>query len=188
MGKSSRSALVIGSLVFFALGLLMAQIGPVLAELSTRATTTLAAIGAIFTALFLGALLTQLTGGLVCDRVGERPVLLVGLGLACAGMLGIAFSRTLPLMLAWAFVAGLGNGCLTVSTNLMVARTFAERSVSALNLANVFFGVGSMAGPALASLALLYMGTGLPGLWLGVGGASTKRRVPAYRPPGDPGS
>ncbi len=166
--RSTRIVLVIASLLFLALGVLFSQLGPILSELAGRTSTTLAEVGALFTALYIGSLLTQSVAGPLSDRAGERPVLLVGLAVAAAGMLGIASSRSLLMLLPCAFVSGLGYGFLTVGTNLLVARVFVERSVTALNLTNVFFGVGAISGPALASLALRTWGTSLPALWLGV--------------------
>jgi fucose permease len=168
MRSGPRSVLVIASLVFLALGLLFSQVGPALDELANRSSTTLAQVGAIFTAIFLGSLLTQSIAGPASDRIGERPVLLAGLGLAVLGMTGVGLSRSLSLLLACAFIAGTGYGFIAVGTNLLVARAFVERSVSALNLTNLFFGIGAVCGPALGSAAVHAWNTALPALWLGV--------------------
>ena len=61
---------------------------------------------------------------------------------------------------------GLGDGALIVAGNVMVAQTFATRSASALNLMNVFYGVGAIAGPALVGLTISLWQTSLPPLWL----------------------
>jgi fucose permease len=63
----------------------------------------------------------------------------------------------------------LGHGTIDVSTNVLIAEVFAARSASVLNLLNVFFGVGAVAGPAIAGLTLRVWGTALPVLWLGAG-------------------
>jgi fucose permease len=101
--------------------------------------------------------------------LGQRPVLLAGAVLLALGTLGLATSRELPLMLACAAVAGLGHGAIDVSTNVLIAEVFATRSAAALNLLNVFFGLGAVAGPAVAGLTLRLWDTALPALWLGAG-------------------
>lgn len=84
------------------------------------------------------------------------------------GTLGYATSRMLPLTLACALLAGLGQGTLIVGINIALVRAFAERSTTALNLANVFFGAGNVAGPALAVLSLrAWRGGAAPVLGLG---------------------
>jgi fucose permease len=154
---------------FFALGLITAALGPALPDLAANASSSLATIGAVFTALFLGSLIAQVVAGPLNDRLGQRPVLLAGIVLLAAGTCGIAASYALPLTLACAVMAGLGHGAVDVSTNVLIAEVFAARSASALNLLNVFFGVGAVAGPALAGLTLRAWGTALPALWLGAG-------------------
>ena len=166
---SARGTMAASCMSFFALGLITAALGPALPDLAANASSNLATIGAIFTALFLGGFITQLIAGPLNDRLGQRPVLLVGIGLLAAGICGIAISHALPLTLACALVAGLGHGAIDVSTNVLIAEVFAARSASALNLLNVFFGVGAVAGPAIAGLTLRVWGTALPVLWLGAG-------------------
>jgi fucose permease len=168
MRKSKQAVLVIASLIFLMLGVMFSQLGPVLAELASRTSTTLAQVGALFTALYIGSLLTQSVAGPISDRIGERPPLLVGLTLAALGVTGMVSSRSLLALLPCAFVTGLGYGFITVCTNLLVARVFVQRSVAALNLANVFYGVGAVIGPALAGLSTGRLDTGLPALLLGV--------------------
>jgi fucose permease len=154
---------------FFALGLLTAAIGPALPDLAARSGSSLGAVGAVITALFLGAFVSLLVAGPLNDRLGQRPVLLAGVVLLAVGTMGLATSQNLPLMLACAIVAGLGHGAIDVSTNVLIAEVFAARSAAALNLLNVFFGLGAVAGPAVAGLTLQLWGTALPALWLGAG-------------------
>src|SRR5215212_5404369 len=166
---SARGTMAASCMSFFALGMLTAALGPALPELAANALSALTTIGAIFTALFLGGFITQMLAGPLNDRIGQRPVLLAGVGLLVAGICGIAVSHALPLTLACALVAGLGHGAIDVSTNVLIAEVFAARSASALNLLNVFFGIGAVAGPAIAGLTLRFWGTALPALWLGAG-------------------
>jgi fucose permease len=166
---SARGTMASSCARFFALGMLTAALGPALPDLAARSGSGLAALGTVITALFLGALMSLLVAGPLNDRLGQRPVLLAGAALLALGMLGLATSHDLLLMLACAAVAGLGHGAIDVSTNVLIAKVFAIRSAAALNLLNVFFGLGAVAGPAVAGLALRLWGTALPALWLGAG-------------------
>jgi fucose permease len=166
---SARGTMAASCMSFFALGVIDGALGLALPDLAANASSNLAAIGAIFTALFLGSFIMQLIAGPLNDRLGQRPVLLLGIGLLAAGICGVAISQALLLTLACALVAGLGHGAIAVSTNVLIAQVFAARSASALNLINVFFGVGAVTGPAIAGLTLRVWGTALPVLWLGAG-------------------
>lgn len=164
---SEKRLLVVISLAFFALGLAVASIGPVMSELSTRSQVSLSAMGAIFTALFLGALAMQMLGGLILHRVGYFPMLLGGTLFAALGMTGIFLSRSYPLLLASAMVLGLGLGSLSLSGNLSIAAKFHEKRVAAVNFVNVFYAMGAFIGPALAGFSVMKVNTGMPVFWLG---------------------
>jgi MFS transporter, FHS family, glucose/mannose:H+ symporter len=166
---SARGTMAASCMIFFALGVITGALGLALPDLAANASSSLATIGAIFTALFLGGFIMQLIAGSLNDRLGQRPVLLLGIGLLAAGICGIAASHALALTLACALVAGLGHGAVAVSTSVLIAQVFAARSASALNLINVFFGVGAVAGPAIAGLTLRVWGSALPALGLGAG-------------------
>jgi len=164
---SARGTMAASCLSFFALGMIDGALGLALPALAANAVSSLATIGAIFTALFLGGFIMQVLAGPLNDRLGQRPVLLLGNVLLAAGICGIAVSHSLALTLACALIAGLGHGALAVSTNVLIAEVFAARSAAALNLINVFFGIGAVTGPAIAGLTLRVWGTALPVLWLG---------------------
>jgi len=124
-------------------------------------------VGAIFTALFLGALVTQLFSSSISSRVGLHPILLAGTVLAALGMTGISLSRSLPLLLISAMVLGLGHGAVNFSGNLSIATLFYEKRATAINFANIFYALGAFIGPALAGFSVIKFETGLPVFWLG---------------------
>lgn len=165
--KGKQILLAVCCTIFLLLGLITAALGPLLPQLASNASVTLASIGTVYTALFLGALISQIVAGPISDRVGQRRVIAGGLVLITAGIIGIGFSHSLILTLLFVFLAGLGHGSIDLGGNVIVATVFHERSVSALNLLNVFFGLGAFAGPALVSLLVRHWQTGLPVLWLG---------------------
>lgn len=165
--KSKLATLAVCCAAFLGFGLFTAALGPNLPEMAAMTANSLATLGAVFTALYLGAILAQIAYGPLDDRFGERPLMLVGLALAVLGSVGLTISHALPLTLAAGFVIGLGGGTIITSANLLVAEAYVERRVSALNVLNLFFGVGAIAGPALAGLLIRTWGTALPALWVG---------------------
>lgn len=166
---NSKIILIISCVIFFALGSLTAVNGPLLAEFAQLNHTTLTEIGVIFTALFAGALISQLAAGPLSDRVGQKPVLVVGVALMVIGIVSYTFTRVYLLTLLFALLAGFGHGAVDLGGNVLIARVFKNRSVSALNLLNLFFGLGAFVGPALVSFALKTWQTGLPAVWISAG-------------------
>jgi fucose permease len=117
----------------------------------------------------MGAFLAQIGAGTLADKYGPRPVLIGGIVIMSAGMLGVTFSNSIFLMFASGLLAGLGHGAVDISVNLLAARVFQERSTAAVNLVNFFFGVGAVVGPALASFTINRWNTGIPVIWVGIG-------------------
>jgi len=159
--------LVLACASFFGLGVINAAIGPALPELASNTGSSLAAVGSLFTGLFLGSLAAQVFSGPLLDRLGPRWPLMAGLTMVGAGITGVAFARTLPVALAFAILTGLGYGVIALIINVTVSNLFSHRRASALNLINMFFGVGAFIAPAVAGLSLRLSGSSLTALWLG---------------------
>jgi len=137
--------------VFLGTGVMLAGVGPALPYLATRTGQDIAMLGGLFTAISAGVVLSQFVFGPLSDRFGLPRVLAGGMVLMPGGVFGVTLSTALPALLACGLVAGFGFGGMLVGGNLLIAQLFATRSASALNGANVFFGLGSMLGPAVAS-------------------------------------
>lgn len=167
--KSMRApaSLAVACGLYLAFGMTVAGLGPGLPDLARNTASSLAALGSVFTALFSGGLVAQLVAGPLNDRLGQRLLLLGGTLLFGLGILGMTASRTLPLALGCAAVAGLGHGTLVVTGHVFVARLFPARTATVLNLLDLFFSIGAVAGPALAGFALQRWGTALAALWVG---------------------
>jgi fucose permease len=163
-----RGTMTAASLNFFALGVITAGLGPCLPGLAAHTGTSLAAVGAVVTGMFIGAVAMLTVAGLISDRFGQRPLLFAGTLLMVAGLAGLVLSPSLPLLLLSGVVTGLGHGTMDLGTNILIAEVFADTSTAALNLVNVFFAVGAVTGPFVASLTLRWWGTALPALWLGI--------------------
>lgn len=165
---SNRSALTMSFVIFIAIGLLSAALGPALPDLADRAGRDLATLGSLVTMVWGGTLVAQLVGGALNDRWGQRPVLLAACTLATLGSVGILTLPNLWLLLGAGLIFGLGFGGLDIGTNLFIAQRFAHRSVPMLNLLHTFYGVGSIIGPAIAGLTLRLWDTALPALGVGM--------------------
>jgi MFS transporter, FHS family, L-fucose permease len=172
---SPRSTLAVCFASIFVVGILSGALGPFLPQLSGRIGVPVEALGAMFTALFLGALIMQLAGGWLNEVVGLRAMLVAGVALLTLGILGITVSPDLAVLLVCAFLAGAGQGTLDVSTNVLVAAVFEEKAVvSAVNLLHFAFGAGAVLSPFLTTQAVARWGSPMPVLWLGAAlGAAT---------------
>ncbi|GAP09241.1 fucose permease [Bellilinea caldifistulae] len=153
-------------LFFFSLGVTVASFGPLLPELSVLNQVDLSRMGQIFTFYFLGSLISQILSGPFSDRFGEKPLMLAATLLLMVSVATLPFSHTFSLSLLLFSLTGLGGGAIVLATNVLIARVYADRSVSALNLLNLFFGVGAFLSPALVGLIAGQTGNGRQILWL----------------------
>jgi fucose permease len=163
----STRMLTLASLNFFTIGLVAAILGPALPDLARQTGSPLAAVGGIISALFAGALIAQIISGPLNDRLGAAPLLRIGMAGVALGMIGVASSHALWLTLASGIILGIGHGTIDISTSVLVSVAAGTQNVMALNLINIFFGLGAVAGPALAGATLAEWHSALPVIWFG---------------------
>ncbi len=166
---SAKVIISLSCLIFLVFGLFNGSTGPLLGELAQQTGSSLAAVGGVLTFLFLGAFIGMLAAGPLTDRFGQKLVMIVSLVLLAVGIAGFSLVRSLPIMFALFLVAGLGQGGMEVSANLVVSKAALKNNTSTLNLLHFFFGLGSFAGPALVSLLLSIKTPGRLVFWVTAG-------------------
>jgi Fucose permease len=149
--KAAQRSVALICFAFFAAGLTVATVAPLLPLLATRLEVEISLLGSIFTTFSAGIIASQFLMSTAYQRMGQRTTL--GLGLICMGSSYLAFvlSSSFLLLTFASLLAGFGFGGLLATGNRIVAQLFPERSTSLLNIINLFFGIGSIIGPALAS-------------------------------------
>jgi FSR family fosmidomycin resistance protein-like MFS transporter len=117
-----------------------------------------AQLGLLMTVFFVVSCVAQTLSGFFVDRFGPRPVLYAGLGLLALSAFGYAVSTSYLMLMAFAVIAGLGNGVFHP-----VDYTLINRKVSAPRLGHAYsvHGISGNLGWAVASalvapLAMLY--------------------------------
>jgi fucose permease len=164
--SKARSIVIVSFIGYFSFGILWSAIGPLLSQFAVRNGTSLATIGGIYSAYFLGAVTAQIALGPLSDRWGQLRSLTLALLVLALGTTGVSLSRWLPLTFGLAFFGGLGHGLVNLCGNVMIGRIYKDKSVSAVNLLNFFWGLGAFIGPSLVGGALYLWNNGLPALWL----------------------
>lgn len=164
---SRRFTLVVLCGIFLADGIVMAALGPTLPDLARQTGRSLAEVGRVFIAVFGGSLLAQILGGPISDRFGRRLVLVLGLLLFGLGTAGMVASHRMLWLLAAAIVAGIGYGGCTLAVNVLASELAPERRASTVNLVNLFYAMGAIAGPLIAGALLEAHGSALATLGIG---------------------
>lgn len=124
-------------------GTIAPLLGSILPTLRERAGVSLTGSGGMFVALSSGMVVASLAAGVLLDRLGKKAVLCAAAALVAAALVFLEFARSYPVLIALAFVLGGGGSALVTGTHGLLADLNPAHRAAALNLLDVFFGVGA---------------------------------------------
>lgn len=138
-------------LAIFVYGMIAAMLGTILPELSERFGLNPAQNGTIASAQALGLMLASLGVGPLLDTQGDKVGLVLGLALIAAALFALPRASGFRSIAALLFVLGVGGGIVVTGANALVSGVTPEHRATALNLVNLFFGLGGLATPFVAA-------------------------------------
>ncbi len=138
-------------LAIFVYGMIAAMLGTILPELSERFALTPAQNGAIASLQALGLTLASLGVGPLLDTQGDKVGLLLGLALIALALFALPRSSGFRSVAVLLFLLGVGGGIVVTGSNALVSGVSPEHRATALNLVNLFFGLGGLATPFVAA-------------------------------------
>jgi DHA1 family multidrug resistance protein-like MFS transporter len=187
-GASERRLVVALCVTTFLLWIGGSAILPLLPSYLRQHGSTPGLIGLVMASYFAASVLTQFPAGKLSDRVGRRPVLVVGLALFAVGSLGFALTAGPGFAIVSRGLQGIGAGAVTVASAATIGSVVeaSERggSFGALygsQMAALAVGplVGSLVGAA--SMRLLFVIGAVAAL---VAVLPTASFLPSGNPPG----
>jgi len=116
-----------------------------------RVNVTLAQQGTLFLFLYLGIFVASLLVGPLIDHLGNKANLLTSSLIVALAMVFFASAHSFVAASAAAILLGLGGGGLNTCTNVLVSDLYAGQRGPMLNLLGIFFGVGAISIPLMAS-------------------------------------
>jgi DHA1 family tetracycline resistance protein-like MFS transporter len=90
--------------------------------------------------------------GRLSDRVGRRPVLLISLTGSMVGFVMFALADSLALLFASRLLAGIAGGNIAAAQAVIADTTPPEGRARGMGMIGAAFGLGFIAGPAIAGL------------------------------------
>lgn len=124
-------------------GTIAPLLGSILPTLRERAGLSLTGSGGMFVALSSGMVVASLAAGMLLDAWGKKIVLCAAVGLIAAALVLLEFTSTYPLLVALAFALGAGGSALVTGAHGLLADLNPGHRAAALNLLDVFFGIGA---------------------------------------------
>ncbi len=138
-------------LAIFVYGMIAAMLGTILPGLSERFKLTPRQNGTIAFFQALGLMIASVGVGPLIDNEGKKIGLVLGLALIAAALGLLPRSRGFGGIVALLFVLGLGGGIVVTGANALVSDVAESYRATALNLVNLFFGLGGMATPFISA-------------------------------------
>lgn len=145
---------VLASLSFGTLALCLVLPGALLPLLVERFGMRLVEAGALLALQPVGHLVSVFIAPRIIQRLGARATLRAAFAIPALGYLGFGFATSWLVGVSMMFTTGLGIGTIEVAANTLIITASGSRSTSILNLTHLFFGVGSVLVPVLATQAI----------------------------------
>jgi fucose permease len=144
--------LILASIIaIFIYGMIAAMLGTILPELSSRFQLSPSQNGTIAFAQALGLIIASLCAGPLIDNQGKKLGIALGLGLISIALFALPRSPGFRTILLLLFLLGVGGGITVTGANALASDVGEAHRAAALNLANLFFGLGAMATPLIAA-------------------------------------
>jgi multidrug resistance protein len=105
--------------------------------------------------------------GRLSDRIGRKPIILLGLMGSCASYLVLAVATTLPIVFLARIVGGIAGANIPTAQAYIADVTTPENRAKGMGMVGAAFGMGFIFGPALGG-ALSRFGPSVP-MWFASG-------------------
>lgn len=135
----------------FVYGMIAAMLGTILPDLSDRFHFTPTQNGTIAFAQALGLIVASVGVGPLLDTEGKQIGLILGLAFIAIALFALPRSPGFRTILFLLFLLGVGGGIVVTGANALVSDVSAAHRGTALNLVNLFFGLGGFATPFLSA-------------------------------------
>ncbi len=137
----------------FGLGMCFSLLGAISVKLMPRLNIDTGKFGSLVSALMITAVVASVVVGMGIDAVGHKLFAVLGFIIVGASIFVIARVPSYKAVLGACLFLGIGAMCLNNVGNTLAPEVLfdGERATAALNLANVFFGLGLFLTPFIAS-------------------------------------
>src|SRR3984957_5187771 len=138
-------------LAIFVYGMTAAMLGTILPDLSVQFHLSPKQNGTIAFCQALGLILSSIGVGLLIDYEGKKAGLVLGLALSALAVAFLPRSNGFRLIAWHLFLLGTGGGIIVTAANALGSDVDPAHRGTALNLLNIFFGLGGFATPFVSA-------------------------------------
>ena len=135
----------------FVYGMTAALLGTILPDLSDRFHLSPSQNGTIAFAQALGLIIASLAVGPLLDNEGKKLGLILGLAFIAVALFALPRSSGFRSIVFLLFLLGVGGGIVVTGANALVSDVSEAHRATALNMVNLFFGLGGLVTPFIAA-------------------------------------
>src|SRR5277367_5818853 len=135
----------------FVYGMIAAMLGTILPDLSERFHLSPSQNGTVAFAQALGLIIASLGVGPLLDNEGKKLGLIIGLAFIAIALFALPRSSSFRGIAFLLFLLGVGGGIVVTGANALVSDVSEAHRAIALNLVNLFFGLGGLATPFISA-------------------------------------
>ncbi len=128
---------------YFLLGMVNIMLASNMSFLTKQLNTDGAGISYIISAIGIGKLLSYSLSGILSDKVGRKPLILVSSLTMAIFLIGIPLSPNYPIAFIFAIIAGIANSAMDAGTYPALIEVFPKSSGSASVLVKAFISAGA---------------------------------------------
>lgn len=103
-------------------------------------------MGLMLSVCSLGYIIFTYIGGILCEKLGQRRVILLGLVIIIASTILVASSKTYAILLLGMFLINMGIAFACIAINTLIPILFVSMQAMMMNIAHCSYGFGSTLG------------------------------------------
>ena len=144
---------IVALMCVFGLGMCFSLLGSISVKLMPRLKIDTGKFGTLISSLMITCVVASVVVGILIDSFGHKPFAIIGFIVTAFCILLMARAKTYGPVLAACLLLGVGAMCLNNVGNTLLPHVLfgGERISAALNLGNVFFGLGLFLTPLVVS-------------------------------------
>lgn len=144
---------VVALLCVFGLGMCFSLLGSISVKLMPRLKIDQGKFGSLISAFMFTCLIASLITGVVVDKIGYKPVATFGFIITAVCIFTLARGQSYGVVVLSCLLLGFGAMALNTAGNTLIPKVLfdGKNPAAALNLGNVFFGLGLFVTPLLVS-------------------------------------
>lgn len=152
----SRSAhIAVGAGAFAGLGLQIGVWSVLIADLATSLRLSPGTLGTALIAPTAAGIISIVAGGFLVDKVGRRPIAVLGFALTATAFLLFARVGSLPALVGVMLLAGAGGSLIDISANAIGADVERHHRTQVMNWLHTGYNVGLALGAGLTVVAFV---------------------------------